>query len=372
MLNAVLISLGFLLTAILLLVSGFVAYRYFAPRHTPRIKGEYAITELFSIPVNGVQQWLLIRGVDRRKPVLLFVHGGPGSAHIGILRNYQKELEKYFVVVQWDQRGAGLSGLEPVPDETYNKEQFVADGLEVTGYLRKRFKQEKIFLVGHSWGSGLGYILAMRHPECYLAFAGLGQMSRNGEALAYAETLKVARQVNNQKAIRELELLGAPPYINVPKVKGVLHQAEPGHEAFAGMMVRFKWSEALGGDSKYIKIANLVVKELLLSTEYTLTDALAWLKHKAHSVNLTYEECNQNLDLYKEGTEFKIPVFFLLGKWDLLTIPTGAVALMEAVTTPEKEIIWFDSGHEIHWERPKEYQKALIDRFAKFNRAFQT
>jgi pimeloyl-ACP methyl ester carboxylesterase len=367
MLNLLLTFFGVLLAVILLLVGGFLAYRYFAPRRTPGIKGEHAIAELFTLSINGVRQWLLIRGVDRRKPVLLFAHGGPGSAHIGILRNFQNELEKNFVVVQWDQRGAGLSGLESVPDETYTKEQFVADGLAVTQYLRERFKQDRIFLVGHSWGSGLGYILAVRHPEYYRAFAGLGQMARDGESLAYAETLKVAREANNPEAIQELELLGAPPYKNVPKIKGVLHQAEPGHEAFAGMMVRFKWSEALGGDAKYIKIANLVVKELLLSTEYSLTDAFAWLKNKAHSVNLTYEECNQNLDLYKEGTEFKIPVFFLLGKWDLLTVPMGAVALMEVITAPQKEIIWFDSGHEIHWERPKEYQEALIDRFVNLS-----
>jgi pimeloyl-ACP methyl ester carboxylesterase len=372
MLNTILVSLALLLGVILLAAGGFVAYRYFAPRHTPKIMGEYAIAELFSLPINGVKQWLLIRGVDRRNPVLLFVHGGPGSAHIGILRNFQKELEKYFVVVQWDQRGAGLSGNEPVPDETYHKEQFVADGLEVTRYLRERFQQEKIFLVGHSWGSGLGYILAVRHPEYYRAFAGLGQMSRDGEVLAYAETLKVARAANHREAIKELELLGAPPYKNIPKVKGVLHQAEPGHEAFAGSMVRFKWSEVLGGDSKYIKIANLVVKELLFSTEYTLTDAAAWLKNKAHSVNLTYQECNDDLDLYQEGTGFKIPVFFLLGKWDLLTVPGGAVALMETITAPQKEIIWFDTGHEIHWERPKEYQKALIDKFNNLPRSFQT
>ena len=160
MLNLLLTIFGTLLVVILLLAGGFVAYRYFAPRRTPAIKREHAIAELFALSINGVKQWLLIRGVDRRKPVLLFVHGGPGSAHIGILRNFQKELEKNFIVVQWDQRGAGLSGLESVPDETYNKEQFVADGLAVTQYLRERFKQDSIFLVGHSWGSGLGYILA--------------------------------------------------------------------------------------------------------------------------------------------------------------------------------------------------------------------
>lgn len=363
MLNTILFSLALLLGVILIAAGGFVAYRYFSPRHTPKIAGEHAIAELFSIPVNGVNQWLLIRGVDRRKPVLLFLHGGPGAAHIGVMRNYQKELEKHFVVVQWDQRGAGLSGYEPTPDETYTKEQFVADGLEVTRYVRERFQQDKIFLVGHSWGSGLGYMMAIRHPEYFRAFAGLGQMSRDGEKMAYAETLRLARETKNQEAIRELELLGPPPYKNVPKVKGVLHAAEPGHEAFAGMQVRFKWSNILGGDAKYINITALFIRELLLSSEYTWADAFAWLKHKAHSVNLMYETCNQDIDLYQEGTDLKIPVFFLLGKWDLLTVPGGAVALMETITAPQKEIIWFDTGHEIHWEKPKEYQKALIDKF---------
>jgi len=363
--NTFITILGLLFAVVILAVLGFLAYRYFAPRRTPSIPGKNAIAELITIPVNGIKQWLLIRGVDRSKPVLLFLHGGPGSAHIGVLRNYQKELEKHFVVVQWDQRGAGLTGLEPAEDATYNKEQFVADGLEVTKYLRQRFQRDKIFLIGHSWGSALGYILAVRHPEYYKAFAGLGQMSRQGESLAYAETLKAARAANNTQAIQELLELGAPPYTKVPKVKGTLHTVEPGHEAFGGMLVRFKWSEVLGGDAKYIKISNLVMRELLLSSEYTFTDAFAWLKNKGHSINLTYEECNQNIDLYQEGTEFKIPVYFLLGRWDLLTVPSGAKALLETIQAPVKELIWFDAGHEIHWERPKEYQQALIERFSR-------
>jgi len=367
LLKTILTSLGVILAIVFLAVGAFVAYRYLMPHHTPRIKGEHSIAELIAVPINGVQQWLLIRGVDRNRPVLLFIHGGPGTAHIAIMRNYQEELEKHFVVVQWDQRGAGLSGMKPVDEATYTKEQFIADGVEVTKYLRARFKQDKIFLVGHSWGSGLGYMLAVRNPEYYRAFAGLGQMSRDGEKLAYAETLKVARDAGHQEAMKELLELGAPPYTKVPVVKGVLHQAEAGHEAFAGMQVRFKWSNALGGDAKYIKITNLIIKELLLSSEYTLMEAFAWLKNKGHSINLMYEDCNQNIDLYKEGTDFNIPIFFLLGKWDLLTIPSGAVALMNAIHAPQKEVLWFDAGHEIQWERPQEYQAALIERFKAIN-----
>lgn len=361
----ILATIGSILGIVVFAALLFVAYRILAPRHTPAIRGENSVAELIAIPVNGIKQWLLIRGVDKNKPVLLFVHGGPGTGQIAVMRNYQKDLEKHFVVVQWDQRGAGLSGMEPVPDETYTKEQFIIDGLEVTRYLRERFKQDKIFLVGHSWGSGLGYMMAVRKPEYFRAFAGLGQMSKDGEKLSYEETLKVAREANNQEAIKELLELGAPPYTKIPTAKGTLHKAEEGKTALAGMLVRFKWSEALGGDSKYIKIANLIAKELFLSTEYNLRDVFGWLKNKGHSINLMYESCNQNIDLYSEGTDLKIPVFFLLGKYDLLTVPAGAIALMNAITAPKKEIFWFDAGHEIQWERADEYQKVLIERFEK-------
>ncbi len=363
MITTILAVVGSALGIVILAGLLFAAYRILAPRRTPAIRGKNSIAELIGVPINGIKQWLLIRGVDKSNPVLLFLHGGPGTAQIAIMRNYQKELEKHFIVAQWDQRGAGLSGMEPVPAETYNKEQFIADGLEVTRYLRERFKQDKIFLVGHSWGSGLGYMIAVRHPEYYRAFAGLGQMSKDVEKLAYAETLKVAREANNPEAIKELTELGAPPYTKIPAAKGALHKAEEGNTALAGMLVRFKWSEALGGDAKYIKIANVIAKELFLSTEYRLGDVFGWLRNKGRSINLMYESCNQNINLYQEGTEFKIPVFFLLGKYDLLTVPSGAAALMDAISAPRKEIVWFDAGHEIQWERAEEYQKVLIECF---------
>lgn len=154
--------------------------------------------------------------------------------------------------------------------------------------------------------------------------------------MANAESFRVAREAKNQEAIHELELLATPPYKNISKVKGIFHEAEPAHKAFAGMQIRFKWSAVLGGDAKHINITAIFVRELLLSSEYTWPDAFAWLKRKAHSINLMYETCNQNIDLYQEGTDFKIPVFFLLGKYDLLTVPLGAVALMDTITAQKK------------------------------------
>jgi pimeloyl-ACP methyl ester carboxylesterase len=356
--------------ALLGVAGAFLAWRALAPRRTPPFRDEHghtiagSIAELLPVQIGAVTQWLLIRGQDATNPVLLFLHGGPGTAHIGFFRHYQKLLEKHFVVVQWDQRGAGLSGADKVDDGSLTCQRLVEDGLELSDWLRRHFKIDRIFLVGHSWGSALGYMLARRHPDRYHAFAGIGQMSDKGEVRSYAATLALARARQHAQAIAELELLGPPPYTRVPEVKGLLHDVEPGKEAFGGMLVRYKWSDRLGGDAHGFSMVPVVMRDLLLrSREYTLADALAWLKRKGHCVNIMYDGCNQHIDLQAEGTDFDIPVYFLLGRHDLLTVPQGAEELMTAIKAPAKAIVWFDAGHEIMWECTAAYQAALIRLF---------
>lgn len=110
-------------------------------------------TSLEHVPIGGIKQWLLIRGKQKDVPVLLFVHGGPGGAQIGFARHFQGILEEHFIVVNWDQRGAGLSYSKDIPSGSMRIDQFVSDLIEVTDYLRNRFLRKKIYLVGHSFGT---------------------------------------------------------------------------------------------------------------------------------------------------------------------------------------------------------------------------
>lgn len=335
-------------------------------RGTPRIAAPdgrplpRAIAELSPVEINGVQQWLLIRGEDTGKPLLLYLHGGPGAGQIGIFRVHQQQLEKHFVVVQWDQRGAGLSAIPASMDHTMNREQFVADAHELTLHLLRRFGKQKLFLVGHSWGSGLGYLLVHRYPELYAGFAGISQIARRNEERAYQATLDQARQQGNAQAIAALEALGPPPYRNVKRTRDILLDVDPANQALLGMLVRYKWSEVLGGDMKHGRIADLVTSEILHSGEYSLVDALRYKDRKRRSITRTYEECNRDIDLFAEGLDLQVPVFFLLGRYDLLTPPGEAVALFEALRAPRKELFWFDAGHEIPWDARDQYQETLI------------
>lgn len=128
---------------------------------TPRIidengnTPENSIAELTELELNGRKQWISLRGWDKNKPVLLFLAGGPGGTQMAAVRHELAELEKHFVVVNWDQPGSGKSYYAE-KTEKITVDTYVRDGYALTEYLKQRFSQEKIYLVGESWGSALG------------------------------------------------------------------------------------------------------------------------------------------------------------------------------------------------------------------------
>jgi pimeloyl-ACP methyl ester carboxylesterase len=149
---------------------------------------------------------LLIRGWDRSNPILLHLHGGPGSADISIARFFDTELIEHFTVVHWDQRGAGKSFSPDIPPESMTRDQFVEDIRELAVLLGKRFDVPRIYLVGHSWGSEIGALAASRYPELFHAYVGVAQVVEESEQerISYQFVLDKAREAGNQKAIREL------------------------------------------------------------------------------------------------------------------------------------------------------------------------
>src|SRR5579864_528927 len=157
---------------------GIVFYLWSIPGLTPAIHGPSSIASLERIRIGGVDQYILIRGNDSSLPILLFLHGGPGMPAMYLAHSFQHELEKDFVVVQWDRRAAGKSYREDI-SSTLTNEQLVADTVELTNVLRARFHQDKIYLVGHSWGTYLGMLVIARHPELYHAYVGIGQLARS-------------------------------------------------------------------------------------------------------------------------------------------------------------------------------------------------
>jgi len=117
-----------------------------------RITSPTGIDSLEKIKLGGIDQWIQIRGHDRGKPILLFLHGGPGFPNMPFAHMHA-ELERAFVVVQWDQRAAGKSYSRFIPDDSMRIEQFISDAHELVQLLLHRFEAPKCYLVAHSWGS---------------------------------------------------------------------------------------------------------------------------------------------------------------------------------------------------------------------------
>jgi pimeloyl-ACP methyl ester carboxylesterase len=176
---------------------------YLTPEGKP-LQG--SISEKIFVNINGVQQGMFIKGKDARNPVLLYLHGGMPDYFL--TERYPTGLDEYFTMVWWEQRGSGLSFSADAPPETVNPEQLISDALYLTNHLRKRFGQEKIYLMGHSGGTFVGIQAAARAPELFHAYIAVAQMSYQlrSEQLAYDYMLQRFRVESNAAMLRKLEM----------------------------------------------------------------------------------------------------------------------------------------------------------------------
>lgn len=174
-----------------------------------------AMDELSAIEVNGTKQWILVRATDRTRPVVLFVHGGPGFPLMWYSRGFDDAFLDDFVVVHWDQRRAGKSYSTDVPVESCTLDQIVKDGLDVTEQLKKKLDVEKVILVGHSWGTMVAANMAEQSPEDFTGLVMVGTCANwmKGETNRYNACLELARRNGDTASVEKLRELGAPPHL---------------------------------------------------------------------------------------------------------------------------------------------------------------
>jgi pimeloyl-ACP methyl ester carboxylesterase len=315
---------------------GVVFYLWFTPGRTPTIDESNSIASLERIRIGGVDQYILIRGNDSSLPVLLFLHGGPGMPAMYLAHAFQHELEKEFVVVQWDRRAAGKSYREDISG-TLTTEQLVADTVELTNVLRARFHQDKVYLVGHSWGTYLGMVVIARHPELYHAYVGIGQLARSSPIAAIQDEYirQSARRMGDQDAIKELEEKGASDRETLLfKFGGEIHNAK----SFMPLL--------LTG---------------LAAPEYSLRDARNIPKGVSlYSRNFVYNSISG--ELIDVITQVEIPVYFFTGRYDYADPFTLTEQYFSKINAPEKHIVWFEeSAHFPFYEEPVAFARHMHD-----------
>jgi len=174
---------------------------------------QLAIDEGVYLSINGLDQWVTIRGRDLSNPVLLYVHGGPGMGSVFTAPVFA-EWEKHFTLVQWDQPGGGFTQMKsPASQGALTIERFTKDGLAVTEQVLQRLGKKQLVLFGHSWGTLLGVEMVKARPELFSAYVGTAQaVGDAGNKLGYELALKAARERNDAAGIAALERVGPPPY----------------------------------------------------------------------------------------------------------------------------------------------------------------
>lgn len=312
-----------------------------------------SIASLEKVTIGGIEQWLLSRGKSINNPVLLFLHGGPGSAEGPLVSYYNRILEDYFIVVNWDQRGAGKSFSKDIPIETMNISQFISDTHQVVEFLRKRFNQDRILLVGHSWGSLLGVLTIQKYPELFYAYVGVGQMVNGieNERLSFEYTLDMAIKTENSKAIRILNEINSPvPYWNM------------GVDWFNKLMIQRKWLLKFGGCIYGERSYRKWIKIFLETPTYTMGDSLKWIKGNVFSIKAMWPEI-MSIDLSSQVPELEIPIYFLIGRHDYNTPFKLTEEYFSQLEAPYKELIWFDrSAHSPMYEEADKFNKVLIEK----------
>ena len=298
---------------------------------TPEIRGPDPIAELRPITVNGRSEWLSIRGQDRSKPVLLFLSGGPGGSHLVTARHCFADLERDYVVVTWEQPGAAKS-YNAISPEDITLSTYLSDGAAVTDLLRNEFDQDRIYLMGESWGSALGLMLAREHPEHYRAFVGTGQMIDflETERIDYRMALDDARATGNQRLVDTLEEQGPPPYES-----GIALKTNAYLSPLYGMSAR----------TGQIHGAVFSTMDGPYGVEYGLLDKVYFFWGLYRTFDSFYGDLYP-VDLRRSAAEQQIPIHILQGRYDY-NAPAGLVEdYCAQPSAPCRSLIYFEhSGH---------------------------
>jgi pimeloyl-ACP methyl ester carboxylesterase len=296
------------------------------------------------VTVGGITQRLVFRGLSASNPAVILLHGGPGASETALFRHYNADLERSFLMVYWEQRATGRSYHDDIPPETMTIDRFVRDLDEVVEIVRRRFQKDRVVLLGHSWGTAIGIRYAAQFPEKVAAYVGVSQVAdmREGERLSYEFARAEAARRGNRSATKALVRIGAPPH------------------TVDDMLTSRKWVERFGGSFHGDLSTGKLIWAALRTDEANLIDLLKFGQGNRFSLDHLWNEFRE-FDADDRLTSFRVPIFFLLGRYDWQVPATLADRYFEKIEAPQKRLVWFEqSAHNPPFEEPALFNQTLI------------
>ena len=303
-----------------------------------------SIATMEQVTLNGSQQWITIRGTNIHHPVLLFLVGGPGGGGFPWNNLALGPLEEQFVVVNWDQPNTGKS-YGDVPAASLTPQRYVSDAYALTQMLRTRFHQDKIYLLGDSWGTILGIKLVQQHPELFYAYVGSGQMinTTENDVMGYQLALRYAAQQGDTATVNMLRSNGPPPYV--------------------GNGMAWKYLAYMNVLNSYMGEMDYRLSILMLpwfAPEYGLLDRVNYLRGLYETYTILYPQL-QALDFTTQANKLQVPVYFFEGRKDVNAMTSLVERYYSVLQAPHKELIWSNSGHGISGADPNQVIDVMVN-----------
>ncbi|HRB81912.1 MAG TPA: alpha/beta hydrolase [Nitrospira sp.] len=298
------------------------------------------------LAVDGAKLFLMTRGENRGAPILLWLHGGPGGAERPLFRYFNSELERHFVVAYWDQRGAGRSFDSEADPHQLTVSRHLADLDTVVDHLRQTLGQDKVVIVGHSWGSMLGLLYSQQHPEKVAAYIGVAQVvswlkTQQGQ---YDFSLAESTNRKDEAALTHLHNIGPPPYKTFDQQ----------HKLYTLM------NQYGGGFHKQPCKICVITKGMAIGL------VTPWELISIHrGFHATVDAMTPELlrfDLEQAVPRVEVPVSFFLGRYDRQVDSAIAARYFDTLQAPRKDLVWFEaSAHNIPFEEPDTFNRAVIE-----------
>ncbi|AOW21091.1 alpha/beta hydrolase family protein [Urechidicola croceus] len=310
------------------------------------------ITENKFITINNIEQWITIDGKDKNKPIILFLHGGPGSTMSLFDDTVYGSWKKDFVLVNWDQRGAGRTYGKTAPielDEEYilnnplTLEQMVDDGIKVSEYLINHLKQQKIVLIGTSWGSILGTKMILKRPDLFHAYVGHSQVvSFSGNyKKAYDKIYKMSEEAKDSSSISKLNSIGKPPYDNTRTIG-----------QFFRILKKYERLHSTPAPETWWNIRPEYDNETDRKNRYDGDDYsfIHFVGHKKMGI----KSMEKDIDFLSDGFKLDLPVYYIQGEEDIMTPKEASKEYFDKIEAPKKEYFLVPNAAHGH-------NKAIVD-----------
>ena len=304
----------------------------------PIISSRAAIEQYVDVELNGLKQKLLIQTNDLKNPILLWLHGGPGISEMLINHHCMNRLYYHFTIVHWDQRGTAMSYRDDLKAADITFTKTLDDALLLTKWLKRTYGQEKVFIIGHSFGSVLGMNLIKDHPEHYRAFIGMGQVidDAKSQAIVRKWLAHKLKDDHDMIALKKLIKSGNIPKELVRKYQGIFYGSKSMMEVVRESPLYRDGYEELHGKSMHFVFKAMGPNPHMMGTP-----------------------------IFQGIRKVEVPIYFFEGRHDRIfaCAPEAVVEYLPFLKAPHKEIVWFEkSAHHPNIDEPEKFQRMLIEK----------